>query len=162
MAAHTFTYTFDEAFVRAALRRDVLWRGVYASAALLVVLGLTWLWAGRLGVLEVAIVLIALVLLWAILLRQLRSGAARLVELWTKQAPDRAMTFRLDDDGFDVVLGASSSRHTWKGMRRLWRYPDVWILEIVKNLSVFFPPDEASDEVRAYIVERCRANEVRL
>jgi len=66
------------------------------------------------------------------------------------------MVFRFDDDGFDVVVGSATNRYAWRGMRRPWRYPDVWLLEIVKNMSVFFPPQAASDEVQAYVVKRCR------
>ena len=47
---HEFTFSFDEAFLRDALKRDLAWRDVYASTALLVVLAVLWLWTRRLDV----------------------------------------------------------------------------------------------------------------
>ena len=92
---------------------------------------------------------------------KLLSAAKRVDALWAIQSPDRSILMRLDDDGFDVVTGSSDARYEWKALRRLWRYPDVWAIEIVRRFSVLFPPDAASDEVRAYIVERCEAAGVR-
>lgn len=158
---HEFQYTFDEPFLRTALKRDIAWRGAYAMIAFALLLAGVWLWTRQLSPLTLAIVGAGVVLLWGLLYRAWCLGAVRLVELWSKQSPDRVMAFRLDDEGFDVDVGSAHARYTWAGLRRLWRYSDVWIIEIVKNLSVFFPPEAASEEARAFIVERCEANGVR-
>ena len=159
---YEFQYTFDEPFLRTALKRDIAWRGVYAMIAFAAILLGMWLWTRELTPLVLGIVGVGVVFVWALLFRAWRLGAARVVELWTKQSPERVMAFRLDDDGFDVDVGSAHTRYTWAGLRRLWRYSDVWIIEIVKNLSVFFPPEAAPEEARAFIVERCKANGVRV
>lgn len=162
-AVHELRFTFDEAFLRAALKRDLAWRGVYATLIFVVLLGLLWLWQGgmpsplTLGVLGAGVVIV-----WVLLYRVWRVSARRIFELWSQQSPDRTMVFRFDDEGFDVEVGSATNRYAWQGLRRLWRYPDVWLLEIVKNMSVFFPPQAASEEVRAYVVERCKAAGVRV
>lgn len=158
---HEFTFSFDEAFLGDALRRDLVWRGVYASLALLAVLAVLWLWMGHLDLSVLLIVGGGLLLLWVLLYRTWRSAARRVDQLWVKQSPDRTITYRLDHEGFEVVVGSATARHAWEGLRRLWRYSDVWLIEIVKNMSVFFPPDQAPEEARAYILERCRAHGVR-
>ena len=71
-------------------------------------------------------------------------------------------TTELDDEGFSVVHESSRSHFTWQGLRRLWRYDDVWLVEILKMQSVFFPPDQVREEVRDYILERCRAAGIRV
>lgn len=158
---HEFEYAFDEAFLRTALKRDLFWRGVYATAALGLVLLGVWLWLGRVTPTILAILGVGVLVLWALLYRLWRKAARGILELWTRQSPDRIQRFRLDDEGFEVCMGASTSRYTWKGLRRLWRYGDVWLIEIVKNMSVFFPPDAPSDAAKDFLVERCREAGVR-
>ena len=159
---HQFEFGFDAAFMRAALRRDFYWRIGYANLALGAVLLGTRLWVGQFTPVTIGIVLAgsAFVTWW--LLRLLGTCARRIDELWAQQSPDRRIRYELDDDGFDVVMENAKARYEWKGMRRLWRYPDVWILEIVKNMSVFFPPAAVPQEVRDFIVERCRSAGVRV
>jgi len=159
---HELRFTFDEAFLRAALKRDLAWRGVYATLLLIGVLVVLWLWQGSVSWMTAAILGAGAVALWLLLFRVWRTSARRIFDLWSTQCPDRTMAFRFDDEGFDVEVGSASNRYVWQGMRRLWRYTDVWLLEIVKNMSVFFPPEAASDEVKAYVVERCRDAGVRV
>ena len=109
------------------------------------------------GAVVAGTVAIACTLAW-----KLHTASRRIFEFWSKQSPGRSIRYVLDDEGFDVQLEHSSARYTWKGLRRLWRYSDVWIVEIVKNLSVFFPPDAVPAEVREYVVERCRDAGVRV
>lgn len=86
-----------------------------------------------------------------------RLAARRVHDLWAQQSTDRRLRLELDEEGFTVRLGESASRHRWDGLRRLWRYPDVWMLEVVRMSSVVFPPEAASAEARAFVVERCRS-----
>jgi len=83
-------------------------------------------------------------------------------ELWLKQSPNRRLNFSVDDDGIVVSLEKGSSRYSWGDFRRVWRYSDVWILEIVKNRSVLFPIREAPAEMANYMVDRLRAAHVRV
>ena len=41
---HTFEFRFDEAFVRRALRRDWMWRGIRGAVAMLAILAGILLW----------------------------------------------------------------------------------------------------------------------
>ena len=156
-----FEFGFDEAFIRNAMRRDMIERGLIATG-LLTAAGLAACLLDGFDWAYVAIMGTGIAVVWALLLRVLRKGAQRVLEFWTQQSPEGVVRWRLEEDAFQVQVGTSSSRYAWQGLRRLWRYPDVWIVEIVKNLSVFLPPDALDDETRAYIEERCRNAGVRV
>ena len=159
---HEFEFSFDVAFIKAAMRRDILWKG-YVIAGLMLALPLfTRLISGAwdLWVLGVALVG-AVVIIWRFcsLLNKL---GKRVFELWTLQSPSGKIQYQLDDEGFVVIAGESRSRFEWQGLRRLWRYDDAWLVEIVKMQSVFFPPDQAPVAAREFMVERCRHAGVRV
>lgn len=160
--SHQFEFTFDPDFIRAALRRDVLWRG-YVLAGLLLILALVARFL--LGIwnltLTTSFVLASVFIIW-LFHRLLRGIATRVCNMWTTQAPDGVIRYELDDDGFNVVTTNSRARFEWQYLRRLWCYEDVWLLEIVKMQSVFFPPDQAPAAAMDFIVERCRAADVRI
>jgi hypothetical protein len=80
---------------------------------------------------------------------------------WTLQSPNRRLTYRLDDDAILVETESGNARYEWKKLRRLWRYRDVWLIEVVKNMSVFFPPS-APEEIKEFVVDRCREAGVRV
>ena len=152
---YEFQFEFDTPFIYTALRRDVFWKAALISGLLLGILIASRLWIGSFAPLVVGVTIGAMVLITVRLHFALRSGSGRVFDLWSKQSPNHLVIWQLDDDGFKVDMGASASRFEWKGLRRLWRYQDVWILEIVKNMSVFFPPDAVPDEVREFVVDRC-------
>ena len=157
-----FSYEFDVAFIVAALRRDFIWRGAVGVGLMVLVFFATRLFTGVWLPSVAAICGIGVVLVMLLAYRAVRVGARRVFELWARQGPDHRMAFRLDEEGFDVLLAHSSSRYTWQGLRRLWRYDDVWIIEVVKNVSVFFPPGAATQATRDFIVERCRSGGARV
>ena len=70
-------------------------------------------------------------------------------------------TYRLHPDAIEVKMPNGTARHEWKGLRRLWRYHDIWLIEIVKMQSVLFP-STAPQEARDYVVERCTEAGVRM
>jgi hypothetical protein len=154
---HEFSFTFDREFLRAGMRRDHVWRG-WLMAGLYLVFVLTYGFTTRsfdaifVGVGAVGLI----VIVWAYS-RRFRILVDRTHELWSKGSSEAVMSFRLDDEGFEVALSRGSSFYRWADLRRLWRYPDVWLLEIVKMQSVLFPPSAASDAARDFIVERCRS-----
>ena len=159
---HEFEVAFDEAFVRAALRRDFRDKGLIGVGFLAAVLAGCWWWLGTFPAMPAVVVAVALPLLALRLHFALRTAARRVVALWRKQAPSGRMLWRLDDEGFEVVLEEARARYAWSGLRRLWRYRDVWIVEIVKNTSTFLPPDAVPEDARGLIVEPCRAAGVRV
>ncbi len=159
---HRFEYEFSAAFIGTALKRDMLWRGVYGTLAMLGIVAVLYVWSGQPRTTTllvvgfgVVVMLLALYLVW-------RRAKRQLFDLWSNQSPDHVMAIALDDDGFDVAVGTSTSRYEWQGLRRLWRYDDVWLIEVVKNVSIFFPPSIPSEATRAYIVERCKNAGVRV
>ena len=159
---HEFEFSFDVSFIKAGLRRDLMWKGYVLAGMLLV---LSWIMRMVQGFWEpittCAFVLGAVLVLWRFhcLLDRI---AGRVFELWRDQSPDGVVRYELDDEGFSVVLEHGNSRFTWQGLQRLWRYNDVWLVEVVKAQSVFFPPDQAPAEVRDFIVERCQDAGVRV
>ncbi len=152
---HEFRFEFDARFIYTALRRDVFWKVALFNGLLLGILITSRLWIGSFAPLVVGVTIGAMALITLRLHLALRTGSRRVYELWSKHSPEHTVSWQLDDEGFKVDMGTSASSFEWKGLRRLWRYQDVWILEIVKNMSVFFPPDAAPEEVREYVVDRC-------
>ncbi len=159
---YEFQFEFDRPFIYTALRRDVLWKAAFINGLLLGILLVCRLWTGSFEPLVVGSILGAMVLITVRLDFAVRAGSRRVYELWSKHSPDHLVTWRLDDEGFKIDMIGSSTHFEWRGLRRLWRHQDVWILEIVKNMSVFFPTDAAPDEVREYVVDRCIDAEVRV
>ena len=161
--AHEFSFEFDRRFVRDGLKRDFAWRslrslGIYAL--MLLVIGLvmpggshpTFFAVGTAGFAVIGLAM------W----RRFGRAVDMTYDLMTKQSPDRRMTFRLSDDAIEVDLGNSQSRYPWDGLRRLWRYPDVWLLEVLRDRSVLFPVGAAPDAAREFVVERCRSAGIRV
>lgn len=159
---HSIEFEFDVPFIRAGLRRDFAWRAALLAGLMAGLLLASRLWLGVFHPFLLAAVGAGTAVVLLRLHLAFRSAAQCTYELWSRQSPSRRIRFELDDEGFRVVLDQSNVRYEWRGLRRLWRYPDVWIVEIVKHLSVFFPPGAASEEARAYVVERCRAAGVRV
>ena len=159
---YEFSYTFDLAFIRRALRRDHSWKYLLGPGLLLPLLFVSRLIRGSFEPSAVWLVVGGIVFLtWFVHFKYAR-GTQAVFGFWSKLSPNHTMRFRLDDEGFDLLLESSEARYEWSGLRRLWRYDDVWMIEIVKNVSAFFPPDEAPHEARDFIVECCRAAGVRL
>jgi len=158
-----FSYTFTKRFLWDALKRDILWKlGVAVLIVLVAIAALGW----ALGVAPwrspMLPALIGGALAGVIVVPlKLRSIVARTDSYWARLSPDRIIRYRLLPDAIEVEMPNGTARHQWHGMRRLWRYKDIWLLEIVKNTSVLLPAD-APEEARAFVVERCREAGVRL
>jgi hypothetical protein len=153
---HTFSFRFDKAFIQRALRRDRNW-GVlkvlllYAIAAPLVVFGLdahSGLTYGILGGGFVATMTFVVALF--------AKAANSVHAIWLRQSPSLTIRYELDDDGFSIHMDHASSRFAWQGLRQLWRYPDVWLIEVVRKQSAFFPPEAVDAEALAFVERKCR------
>ena len=159
---HRAEYAFDARFVAAAMRRDFLWRG-YLIAAVVACVPVYFRWssgAWDTGALAFYLGLAAIVIV--LFHGLLRMSARNQVKLWRTQSPDGRIQFIFDAEGFEAVVGASRNRFAWKNLRRVWRYPDVWMFEIVKMRSVFLPPDCLSEEQRRDISAWCAQAGVRV
>lgn len=161
-ARHEIRFVFDRGLIGAAYRPLFVTRGIFFFAFTGLFLLVNWFLAGAIPqLLLLAVVAISIavpVRLWQVW----NQSVARTHDLWRKQAPDGTIRLRLGDDGFQVCLGSGSMRYSWDGLRKLHRRSKVWALEVVKHTSVLFPPDAASEEVRSYVVERCRAAGVKV
>lgn len=150
-----FQHTFTEQFLKDGMKRDVVWRLHAAAGAALVGMGaVAWLlghppWTPTMGI-ALAAGAFATVL---IVPRKFRQLVRRAFALWEQQAPDHVVTYRLDHEAIEVITRNSRARHAWRSMRRLWRYDDVWLIEVVKMQSVLFPSD-APEAARAFVVAR--------
>lgn len=143
---HTFTYAFDHAFIQRALRRDRNWRVIKLTityAIIVPAIGFLLGWSD----LMVTILIAGYFATAGILVFGFYKAGKRVFDLWQRQAPSGQIRYELDDEGFRVLLEESQSRFSWQGLQRLWCYDDVWLLEIVKNQSAFFPPDAAGAEI---------------
>lgn len=160
--AHEFRFAFDREFLRAGLRRDYVWRAWFV-ATVYIALGI----AGALYFPQFRFALVggfgmAGGLVAVLVMRKFNGLVDATFEHWAKLAPTKSVRVLLDDDGFAVEMENGSSRYAWRDLRRLWRYPDVWAIEIVKMQSVLFPPSAAPDAARDFIIERCRAAGIRV
>ena len=157
-SVHEFEFRFDVDFVRRALRRDYLWRGWLVAGAFFVVT--TIVFRGVYGVFVPMLVgasaLGSLIIGYSYHVK-LRRYAARICELWEKQSPSGTIRYCLDDEGFQVQFDQAQSRFEWASLRKLWCYPDAWLLEVVKMQSVFFPPEGTPAAALAFIQQRCEA-----
>jgi hypothetical protein len=159
---HEFSFPFDKAFIHAALKRDFYDKIYQLGGVAAAVFMLAWFLIRPPLDFYVPVALLGLGVIVARVLSLLKRSVAQVHELWTKQAPDGVIRYVLDEQGFEIRLQESHARYEWQGLRRLWRYDDVWIVEIVKNMSVFFPSDAAPAEVREFVVERCEQAGVRV
>jgi len=163
--SHELTVRFDREFIRNGLKRDYVWRAIY-RVGLIVVLGLVAVLALRRGGYDAAWVplpFVGLVLVTAARFAiGFRTMVDRTLQLWLKQSPDGTILFRADHEAITIDLEESHTRYNWGDLRRLWRYDDVWLIEVVKNTSVLFPPQDAPEEMKRFIVERCRNAGVRV
>lgn len=159
---HSFTFTLDRRLAHDALKRDHRWRPA-AGLALLVVAAIVYrMLVGRLDAIVFGMLVLGALLVVVVSLVTYRALLERTHQLWRRQAPDGSATLRADDAGFVVESGRATVRYAWGDLRRLWRFPDAWLLEIVKQQSVVFPPTAASAEALTFIEERCRQAGVRV
>jgi hypothetical protein len=164
--AHEIRFRFDQRFFHDAFKRDHLWKGLSLGLWALALFGLAAVVGGApaatlrdrffLGAVAVTLVLVAVLRLLAF-----RRAVRRTHELFRKQSPSGEVHFRLDDDGITIEMDHARNVQAWGGLRRLWRYPDVWLLEVVEDQSILFPARAASAEALAFLLERCRSNGVR-
>ncbi len=155
---HEFEFRFDVPFVKNALRRDFLWRGYLMGGTFFVVMmGVMRLWFGHFDPMISTTCILGSLAIAVSFHYKLGKYARRVCEIWSKQSPSGIIRYELDEEGLTVRFDHAHSRFEWTGLRKLWCYSDVWLLEIVKMQSVFFPPEQVACEAKDYIRERCRA-----
>ncbi len=163
-SVHEIRFRFDRDFIAAGLRRDFIWRAALMFAVLIATFAVVVIVVmdNRPTLLAMTIMAAGLGIVSARLLAAFRGGVERTYQLWVKQSPSMEVCYRLDDEAIHIELDHATSRYHWGEFRRLWRYSDVWLLEIVSMASVFFPAPAAPPDACAFLVERCRAAGVRV
>ena len=158
-----FEHVFDKKFLRDALKRDIVWR--LAAVVLFMLVGMAvvgWAlgtppWKAPVLPLLVGGAVAGLVVVpW-----KFNTIVRSTLALWVHGNPERKLTYRLGPEAIDIETPDSRASHRWKDFRRLWRYSDIWLLEIVKKQSVLFP-SEAPEDARSYVVKRMREAGVRI
>jgi hypothetical protein len=165
--AYEIDLEFSREFLRKALRRDHFWWGLYRQLIFLgVAIPAAWLVAGDWRVLLVPQVLITfgagVILILALCAYRFRRTIALGFERWQQQSPSGKFHYRATAEALHVTLDNASETYPWKNFRRLWRYSDIWLLEVIKNNSVLFPVESAPPEMQDFIVECCRLAGVRM
>ncbi|MEE9392946.1 MAG: hypothetical protein V3W41_10615 [Planctomycetota bacterium] len=163
---HDLKFQFDRQFLRNGLRRDHLWKGLILVGSLFVILalglsiGIFGDEANRSGL---AWSLVLLICAAAAAARWLRFKRAvdHTYALWLRQSPSQTIRFRAGTDRLTVHLDSGEQSYAWSDLKQLWRHSDVWLFEIVRDVSVLFPPHAAADAMKDFILERCRENGVR-
>lgn len=157
---HECAFVFDRDFIRRGLRRDHVWWSLYRVlfyCALMALIGLYYGFAVFTAPAMLAILLMGLVAILGVSALVYRKAVDGTLEMLKRQSPDHSMRFVADDEHIAVHFEQGEQRYRWEDLRRIWRYPDVWLIEIVKNRSLLFPPLAASTEMKDFITERSRA-----
>lgn len=167
MVEYRFQFEFDRAFVRRGFLPNHRWRCLYIVLYIAFVacagafLFDPWSSAFR-DPSFLAILALSLVVLLFLRFLALGRGVQRTCELWSREAPDRILDYHLTADGLTLTMKNAEVRRKWSDFRRLWRYEGVWLLEIVKNHSLFYPVDSAPEGASEFLVERFREAGVRV
>lgn len=157
---HECEFRFDREFIRRALRRDHFWWSLYRILFFLGIMALLGVYYGF-GIFRnstiLGIVGLGLAFLIALGFRIYRKSIDITLQVLERQSPDRSIRLVADNDYIALHFQEAHQRYRWQDLRRLWRYPDVWLIEIVKNQSIPVPPDQVPPQMRDFITERCRA-----
>ena len=153
-------FTFDRDFFRRALRRDHFWWSLYsvlAFAGLLLLIGAVWGFAALVHPSTLRVIAIGTLAILLVRYVVYRLAIKQTFALFEQQSPSRRIRFVAHDDELEVIVDQGTQRYRWEKLRRLWRYHDVWLFEIIKNRSMLLDPNAASDEMKNFIVARCEA-----
>ena len=161
---YEFRFQFTRDFIRAALRRPFISLATKFLAIVMALLAgiVFFMTGGHVNVVLVGVMAGGIAIIAAKLVFSFRASVDRTFELWEKQSPTHEMRFALDAESISIQLEHASNCYAWKDIKRLWRYSDVWLIEVATKASVLFPATEAPDDVKGFLVERCRAAGVRV
>lgn len=67
-----------------------------------------------------------------------------------------AATWTFAEDGLSTETPLAKSQIAWSLVKRLWRFPDVWILAFSRSDYSLLPADGLSAEVREFIATKVR------
>lgn len=74
------------------------------------------------------------------------------------QMKETKATMRFDDEGISVQSDIGSSRIRWKMIRKVWRFPEVWLLFYGNESYSTLPIGTLSDELKGFIVDKVASN----
>lgn len=155
--------TFTEDHIRTATRRFFLktlgwdyfvaWVLLLAVFVILIAEGDRSWFVGVLGAMLVGSALVA-VAFWLVYRRR---GMAIL-----RRMKNPTVHYVFDEDGVLVRSDLSEGRTKWSAFRELWRFPEVWLLFLVRGVYATLPTEALSDEIGRMIVEKMNAQGSRI
>ncbi len=66
--------------------------------------------------------------------------------------------WRFTDDAFSVGSDIGQAEFSWRIVKKLWRFDDVWLLFYTNQTYSTLPVGEIPDEVKQFIVDRIRSH----
>lgn len=67
-------------------------------------------------------------------------------------------TMRFDDEGISVKSDLGSSQFRWVMIRKIWRFPDAWLLFYSNQSYSTLPINVVSDDLRRFIIDKVTSN----
>ena len=100
-----------------------------------------------------AVVVIGLVVMAASYFVHLNRSLRRLRRMKVPEA-----TLELSEESFKVASDVGSSEIQWSLVKQIWCFEHAWLLLFTGSEFMTLPTDGLSDEAKAFISERARAN----
>jgi hypothetical protein len=159
----TITLKYSEKFIKKAIR-SYWWKNIgpiFPSASLLLAAFViyrafdgdrSW-FIGVIG----AIVVIGFVVMVVSYSVHLSRSLSRLRRMKVPEA-----TLELSEESFKVASDVGSSEMQWSFVRQIWRFEHAWLLLFTGSEFMTLPTDGLSDEAKAFILERARANDAKI
>ena len=73
-----------------------------------------------------------------------------------RQMETPQVTFRFDEEGISAESDLGSSSIQWKLVKKLWRFPDVWLLMFSNSSYSVLPLASIDAELKEFIIESVR------
>jgi hypothetical protein len=152
---HQATITFTPAIIHQAVRHywwrttgrhGLLWMTLtFSGTAVLLVKGdRSWL-VGGLGTVS-ALLALSTTCLYVVSLRR---------ALWKfNRMLSKSIHFTFTESEISSTSDLGSSKFSWRAIMEVWRFPDVWLLFVAKNIYFILPLAELDLSIQAFIADR--------
>ena len=149
------TAQYSEALIKTAVRRLTMkhlgWKVAVVWSLMLIVL-VVLLWNGErdwlVGALGMTLVISMLVSL-AAYVKSRRNALA-----FFRARTTGTTQFVFDDEGFSAASDLGTSTFRWRIIRKVWRFPEAWLLFYSNGTYSTLPTACLSDELLAFILDR--------
>ena len=149
------TVTYTKPIIRSAMRqfwfRYIAWHGFAVIAistivaAVLIATGdRSWV-AGMFAVLSI----ISLATSTAVYVVLLRRSFWRFNHMHSKSA-----NFTFSDESLTVASDLGKSEMSWRAIKKIWKFPDVWLLFVSKSVFITLPLSDIDASTQEFIAEQ--------